>query len=230
MSFKTLFFSLIIFFTCIGSPSALSDTIPVPNFSPLSAKGVPAGWELDIKKGKPIITLVKIGDSNYLHLISNKSSFGIKKGFKVDIREYPYLNWEWAATKLPYGGDIRKRATDDQVLQIYVAFPATGLPEKFHSPVIGYIWDNEAPKNSTGRSPQICAGKLRYYVVKNKVDKLNQWHTEKRNIYADYKKLFPDINGGEPTGPTVGMEIFINSQHTGTQAEGFIGNIYFSKN
>jgi hypothetical protein len=59
---------------------------------------------------------------------------------------------------------------------------------------------------------------------------LNQWHTEKRNIYADYKKLFPDINGGEPTGPTVGMEIFINSQHTGTQAEGFIGNIYFSKN
>ena len=205
--------------------------VPVARFdSSALVKGVPSGWILDLKKGKPYIDLVKAGDAFCVQLYSNKSSFGIKKGAQVDIREYPFLNWEWAAAKLPKGGDARKSSTDDQVLQVYVAFPAIGWPETLHTPVLGYIWDNEAPKNSTGRSPQIGGAKLRYVIVKNKTDKLNYWYTEKRNIYEDYKRLFADINNGEPPGLTQGVEIFINTQHTGSQAEGFVNNIYFSKN
>jgi hypothetical protein len=205
--------------------------IPVAKFdSSALVKGVPSGWILDLKKGKPYIDLVKTGDSFCVQLYSNKSSFGIKRGANVDIREYPFLNWEWAATKLPQGGDGRRSSTDDQVLQVYVAFSPLGWPEKLQTPVLGYIWDNEAPKNLTGRSPQMGGSKLRYIIVRNKNDKLRQWYTEKRNIYEDYKKLFADINNGEPTGLTHGIEIFINSQHTGSQAEGFVSSIYFSKN
>jgi hypothetical protein len=72
-------------------------------------------------------------------------------------------------------------------------------------------------------------GKMRYVVVKNKIDKLGHWYAEKRNIYQDYQKLFRDFQGGEPTGPTQGVSLYINSQHTRSTAECFIGDIFFSR-
>jgi outer membrane protein OmpA-like peptidoglycan-associated protein len=96
------------------------------------------------------------------------------------------------------------------------------------SPIVGYIWDNEAPKGWSGRSAQIGGDKMRYIVLRNKTDKTGQWYTERRNIYEDYKKLFGDINGGEPLGVTTGVQVHINSQRTKTPAEGMIGEIYFS--
>ena len=224
----------LIFASALNLRASMGDVVSAAKFDNLHLnKGVPAGWQLDVKKGKQVVDLVKVGGgggTQCLYLYSNKASFGLKKAVRVDIREYPYLNWQWAATKLPQGGDGRKSCTDDQVLQIYVAFPAVGWPEKLNTPVLGYLWDNEAPKNECGKSPQVGGSKLRYYIVKNKTDRLNQWHSEKRNIYDDYKKLFSDINGGEPSGLTQGIAIYINSQHTGTQAEGFVGEIFFSKN
>jgi hypothetical protein len=162
-------------------------------------------------------------------MVSDQSSFGIKRAVKLNIREYPYLNWTWKAGKLPPGGDVRKSETDDQAAQIYLAFPATGFPAKLNTPVLGYVWDNEAPKEWTGRSPQLGGSKMRYVVVRNKSDKLGHWYVEKRNIYNDYQKLFRDLQGGEPAGPTQGISLYINSQHTKSAAECYIGDIFFSR-
>ncbi|MFB3926060.1 MAG: DUF3047 domain-containing protein [Syntrophales bacterium] len=211
---------------------AAQDIIPVAKFTSAKMhKGLPAGWELDKKCGTPFISLDKAGDSYCLHLFSdNHSSFGIKKALSVDIRQYPYLIWDWAVTRLPTNGDVRNADRDDQAVQIYIAFPATGWPKKLNTPILGYVWDNEAPKNWMGRSRQSGGGKLRYIVLRNSADKLNQWHPEKRNVYEDYKRLFADINNGEPTGPIQGVELYINSQHTGSTAESFICDMYFSRN
>jgi hypothetical protein len=66
-------------------------------------------------------------------------------------------------------------------------------------------------------------------VVMNKSDKLDHWYAEKRNIYLDYQKLFRDLQGGEPAGPTQGISLYINSQHTKSAAECYIGDIFFSR-
>ncbi|MGZ6223592.1 MAG: DUF3047 domain-containing protein [Syntrophales bacterium] len=191
--------------------------------------GCPTGWLLDIKKGEPAITLERGSQMYYLHMKSIDSSYGIKNSIKVDIKEYPYLNWRWKVTKLPDGGDVRKSVTDDQAMQLYVAFTPTGFPEALNTPVLGYIWDNEAPKGWTGRSSAIGGGKLRYVVVRNKTDQLGQWYTEKRNIYDDYKKLLKDVECADPAGVTHGVEFYINSQNTKSAAESYIGDVYFSK-
>jgi hypothetical protein len=217
-----------------AAPAKLSDKdiIMVAGFSSSQLQnGAPAGWVLDIRNGGPSLTFEKGPAEHYaLHMRSDSaSSFGIKKGTKVDIREYPYLNWTWKATRLPHGGDVRKTRTDDQALQIYVAFTPSGFPQSLNTPVVGYIWDNETPKEWTGRSSHIGGGKLRYVVVRNKTDKLAQWYSEKRNIYDDYRKLFKDIKGGEPAGTTQGFQLHINSQNTASEAEGYICDVYFSK-
>lgn len=192
--------------------------------------GAPAGWVLEKKVGTPSLKVEKDGDAfYYLHLFSpGSSSFGVRTKAQVNVKEFPILSWRWKVDKLPVGGDVRKKAADDQALQVYVAFKETGFPAVLNTPVIGYIWDNEAPKGWSGRSTQIGGDKMRYIVLRNKTDKSGQWYTERRNIYEDYKKLFSDINGGEPLGVTTGLQVHINTQRTKTPADGMIGDIYFS--
>jgi hypothetical protein len=192
-------------------------------------RGVPIGWLLDKKKGTPYIKLERGSDIYCLHMYSDGSSFGIKKGIKVDIKEYPYLNWRWKVAHLPDGGDVRKKGADDQAIQLYIAFTPTGFPETLFTPVLGYIWDNQAPKGWTGRSLQIGGGKLRYVVVRNNADQLGQWYTEKRNIYEDYKTLLKDVKSATPPGVTHGVEFYINSQNTKSVSESYICEVYFSK-
>ncbi|MGV8057655.1 MAG: OmpA family protein [Smithellaceae bacterium] len=210
---------------CIANPGI----IPVAKFTtPAMPGGSPDGWKLEKKAGNPLMNMEKDGNAFYLHLISKgDSSFGVRKEARVDVKQFPILCWRWKVTKFPRGGDVRKSATDDQALQVYVAFKESGLLG-LNTPVIGYIWDNEAPRGWSGRSPQIGGGKLRYIVLRNKADGADRWQTERRNVYQDYKKLFADVNNGEPQGATTGLQIYINSQRTKSPAEGVIGDIYFS--
>jgi hypothetical protein len=211
--------------------SAADDLVTVARYrTPNLINGIPEGWKLMKHNGTPNMRLVKSEDAYYLNLIcDNQSGFGVEKVIRVNLKEYPYLNWTWSAVKLPHGGDIRKASTDDQVLQIYVVLPATGFPSSINTPILTYIWDNEAPKGTSVRSPKPFLRKIRYLVVRNKQDKLGQWYKEKRNVYEDYKRIFKDVEGGEPRGPIHGLRLYINSQNTKSNAEGYIGEIYFSK-
>jgi hypothetical protein len=192
-------------------------------------KGIPPGWVLDKKAGTVNLGLEKEGESFVLRLTSDRnSSFGIKRELHVDLRQHPFLNWRWKAVRLPKGGDVRRAETDDQAIQLYVAFPATGFPAKLNTPVLGYIWDNEAPRGWTGRSDQIGGGKLRYVVMRNKTDRVGEWYTEKRNLLQDFRRLFGDLKKAEPV--TQGIELYINGQHTKSEAEGWIGEVFFSRN
>jgi len=97
-----------------------------------------------------------------------------------------------------------------------------------NTPVVGYIWDNEAPRGWTGRSDQIGGAKLRYLVVRNKADRLGEWYTEKRNLAEDSRKLLGDLKGVDVV--THGIELYINSQRTKSEAEGWIADVFFSRN
>ena len=46
---------------------------------------------------------------------------------------------------------------------------------------------------------------------------------------ADYRKLFKDINGGEPPD-VVGVTFYINAHNTKTRAESRFCDAYFTKN
>ncbi|MDI6726132.1 MAG: DUF3047 domain-containing protein, partial [Smithellaceae bacterium] len=222
-----------IFLPLVAIPAAsTNDNLPVAVYRAEAIKnGVPAGWELETKEGTPLLQFQKEGNAFYLHLIGDgQSAFGIRREVKVDIQEYPYLNWRWKAVKLPQGGDVRKSETDDQVLQLYIAFSPTGFPAMLNTPVVGYIWDNKPPKDWTGRSAQPLGNMVRYVVMRNKTDKLDQWYGEKRNILQDYQNLFREEKGGVPQGPTKGVQIYINTQYTKSEAEGYIGEVFFSRN
>jgi len=181
-------------------------------------KGVPLGWELKEKEGSPTIKIEKEGDNYVLRLVSENSSFGLAKKIDLDINEYPYLNFRWKVNELPSNGDFRKKETDDQAAQVYVAFGKF----KFTAKIVGYLWENKAPKLITGVSP--AWSKTRLIVLESGPEKIGKWVSEKRNVYEDYKTLF---NEDPPEANLI--SIYINSQHTKSRAESYFGEMYFSK-
>ena len=245
--FSLLFSGLTICLHLKGNATVM-ERVPVTQFySSTLQSGAPAGWELEKRKGTPVIRLEKTskvnlmnilpplplkkqtGDHYVLRMTSDpRSAFGIRKAMQVDLKEHPFLNWKWAVTKFPSGGDVRRQDRDDQAIQIYIAFKPAGFPANLNTPLIGYIWDTEAPVGTTCRSTQTNADKVRYVVMRNKINKAGRWYTEKRNVYKDYRVLFSDINGGEPP-EIMGILLYINSQRTQTAAEALIHDIFFSK-
>lgn len=206
------------------SPAAERDILLVDRFTRgADAQGIPLGWELEKTPGSESKIEVEGKDGNhFLHLLSVGDSFGLKKEMAhFGIQKYPHISWKWKAVRLPKGGDIRQRQTDDQAGQLYVVFPR--FPTKVNSLSLGYIWDTQAPVGHMGIST--AYSKLRYVVLESGTERLNQWVRETRNVFEDFKKLF---HGEEP--PKVGgILIYINSQHTKSSAEIYYADIFFSE-
>ena len=217
---------ILIFILIVGANGVLfseekKEVLVVDRFSEgLNDQGLPRGWSLEKSLSKESkISIEQDKEGNVLHLLSVYDAFGLKKEMSFDIRKYPYLTWRWKALQLPKGGDIRKRDTDYQAGQVYVLFPR--FPTTVNTRSVGYIWDSNAPRGSSGTST--AYSKMRYFVLQSGTGKLDQWTWETRNVYEDYKKLF----GEEPT-EVGGVLLYINTQHTQSSAEIEYGDLFFS--
>ena len=176
------------------------------------------------------LRLEKAGKNFVVRLISDhNSSFGIKREFHVDLKEYPFLNWRWKAVRLPRGGDVRNAAKDDQAVQLYVAFPATGFPAELNTPVIGYIWDNEAPRGWTGteRPDRRQESSGTWWSATRPTSSGSG--TPKAGTSMKTSGIFSGISKGWIPS-RYGIQFHINSQYTKSEAEGCIGDVFFSRN
>lgn len=189
---------------------------------PLGKRGVPEGWK-EQNWGNPKYDFVikSLDSRKVLHLRSDNESSTISKEVKVDVKQFPILEWEWKVVTLPNGGDARRKETDDEAAQLYVTFPR--FPQAVRSRVIGYIWDSTAPAGSIFPSDKV--GTVTFVVVRSGNAELGKWLTETRNVYEDYKRIYRE----EPKEEVGAVAISINSQNTGARAESYFGPILFRK-
>ena len=221
----SVFFSSMLLFSSHSrsEPSVTTSTIIVGDFSKTTiVNGVPSGWEKKEDKGKLNCSIEKDEQGRpVLHLKSKGGSGGIHKAIEIDVKQYPYFTWKWKVTKIPPKGDVRKKSTDDQAGNIYVAFPG-GFPELVRSKIVSYLWDSNAAKGLMTTSPK--RGNTKNIVLESGSEKLGEWITEKRNVFEDYKKLF-----GEEPPKTAKVSIWIDSDDTESEAEAFYDELMFSK-
>ena len=188
--------------------------------TPVGQKGVPNGWRTQ-SWGSPKYEFEVVSESptRALHLVSNGDSSTINKEVKIDCKDYPILHWRWKAVELPKGGDARKKATDDEALQLYVTFPR--FPNAVRSRIIGYIWDTAAPAGAIFKSQK--TGLVTYVVMRSGEADLGKWLTETRNVCDDYRKIY----GEEPDEKVEAVSVGIDSDDTRSRAEGYVGDIAF---
>jgi hypothetical protein len=207
-----------------ASLAAPAGTLVIDDWSGQTAghRGIPQGW-VGQNWGSPKheFEIVLDDGQKVLRMRSDGDSSTITKEVKVDVKEYPILQWRWKAVLLPRGGDARRKETDDQAAQLYVTFPR--FPRQLRSRIIGYIWDATAPAGSIFGSQKVSM--VTFVVVRSGEADLGKWLTETRNVREDYRRIY----GEEPGERIEGISLTINSQNTGTRAEAYFGEILFRR-
>jgi hypothetical protein len=181
-----------------------------------AAGRLPPNWQIKVNHGQPEISVCNDGDGGQpcLHLKSVKASFGLERGVDLSPQETPYLTWSWKVTRLPNGGDFRRAATDDQAAQVLVLFADRRI--------ITYLWDSTAPKGAMQSSSAIPLLRIYAVVCESGAAEANRWVAENHNVAADYQRAY-----GKTAPHVKGLRLQINSQHTGTVAESYFGEVAF---
>jgi hypothetical protein len=174
---------------------------------------LPPDWMVKVNHGKPDLSVCGDGPS-CLHLRSVRASFGLEHRVDVDPSELPWLTWRWKVAQLPSGGDFRHAATDDQAAQVLVAFD--------DKRILTYIWDTSAPQGFAQHASNIPLVRIYAVVCRSGAADANKWIYESRNVAADYERAY-----GRPAPRVKGLRLQINSQHTGSTAESYFGEVAF---
>ncbi len=177
---------LVIFLTVAGllfsSTGHSSSVQKIEDFSLFKGGSLPEGWRSRGGDASDVYQ-IKSNQEAYLQANADNSAVAIAKKFTYKVSEYPYLKWQWRAIKLPQGGDERFKETGDSAAAIYVIFEGFIRPD-----IIKYVWSASLPMKTMTQSPY--NSKTKIVVLENQHSPLDQWVTEKVDVYADYKRLF----------------------------------------
>lgn len=198
--------------------SGASSRILIGFQGPTEKTGLPKPWLLRVNSGNAHVMVLQEQDENILHLICENASYSLERSVSVSPEEHPYVSWNWKAMKLPSSGDVRRKAVNDQGLQILLAFE--------NRKIISYVWDANAPEGtvtdeSLGWPFNIS---VKVIVVQSGTDRVNEWITHTRDVYQDYRDLF-----SEKPPSLKGLRIQANTQYTQDRSEGMIRGITFSR-
>jgi Protein of unknown function (DUF3047) len=194
------------------SPNETPPNWEARKFSPVFGSGDKYFYEF-VDKGP---------NEHYVHLKSgSNNSFSVGYVKPVDVKERPWIEWDWKMGVLPKGGDVRVRARDDQAGSLCLVIDPgyTGFDS-----LMCYLFENDGPKDEPITSTQ--RDNVRYLIVRTAKsgDPMGEWLHERRNLLADYKRLF----GHAPKSPAI-IAIQIDSNDTQSSAEAYYRNIMLRK-
>lgn len=148
----------------------------------------------------------------------NSFSLGVETPFR--LQQWPIAEWDWRMIRLPKGGDVRHKERDDQAgaVCIVVKPGLTGFDS------LCYLFENDGPKDTPITSTRRADS--RYLILRTAAagDPLGTWLHERRNVLADYKRVF----GKDPKDEAV-LGFQIDSNDTQSAAEAHYRNIYLRR-
>jgi hypothetical protein len=182
-------------------------------------------------------SLVEDDGTVVIKAVSEQSASGLTRAVSIAPREYPVIQWRWKVGNVLQKGDVTSKAGDDYPARIYITFAfdpdRAGYLERLEYEAarlllgpdvpyraISYIWGSNSPAGTMVANSY--TDRVMMFVVESGAGKLQQWVTEKRNVYEDYRKAF----GDEP--PMIsGIAIMTDTDNTGESAVAWYGDIVF---
>jgi hypothetical protein len=149
-----------------------------------------------------------------------------------------HLSWQWRIEKPIEGADLREKRGDDTAVKVCVFYdlPIDNVPfadrqmlrlarSKTSDPVptatVCYVWDAKLPAGTT--LDNAFTRRMRYIVVESGTDRLNKWVAEKRDVDADFLKLFGDESKTVP--PIVGIAVGADSDNTQGHSVAYVSGV-----
>src|SRR3989475_12006029 len=156
------------------SYAEMPSVIEVGKFSTAApGENLPDGWKpLIFKKIEKhtVYTVVKDEDTAAIKAVSEASASGLTREIKINLREYPIVQWRWKVANVLQKGDVTRKEGDDYPARIYITFEYDSSKVGFfdkakyetvrllygqYPPLaaINYIWESKAPKGTVVPNP-----------------------------------------------------------------------------
>lgn len=178
------------------------------------------GWQSRTFSGVTYYKLVNEDGRTVLRADSSAAASGLYREVNVDLGKTPILNWTWKVDRIPAASaDERTRAGDDYPARVYVVF-SRGLM-LWQTYAINYVWSSRLPVGSSW--PNAFTSNARMIAVESGSDRTGLWVFERRDVRADYRRLF-----GEEPGRVDAVAVMTDTDNTGTNATAWYGDIWFS--
>ena len=189
----------------------------VGNFS----SGQLTGWEKKVFNQETDYQLIYLGNRKVLRAESQASASGLVKKVKIDLHQYPYINWSWRIQNRLGKLDEKHKSGDDYAARIFIMVYDGWLG--WNTKALNYVWANKSPIGDSW--PNAFVGKhAMMLALRSTNDKTSTWYFEKRNIYEDFKKLY-----GKNIRYINAVAVMTDSDNSHGHVTSFYGDIYFSK-
>ncbi|MBI5967774.1 MAG: DUF3047 domain-containing protein [Deltaproteobacteria bacterium] len=219
------------------------EVIEVGKFSSAVVGGnFPEGWKpLTFKKIErhTVYTLVRDNNRVVIKAVAEASASGLIREVKINLKKYHIVQWQWKIANILKKGNVHRKDGDDYPARIYftfeydpnkltfsekVKYAAARLLYGQYPPLraINYLWESSTPIGTMVPNPY--TNRVMMIVVESGGDKINQWLTEERNFYEDYRQAF-----GEEPPMVSGVAVMTDTDNTGEAATAFYGDILFKK-
>ncbi len=177
-------------------------------------------WDEHSFKGKTNYRATQLNGTPVIHAISKGTASGLFKKIRIDLNETPYLNWQWQLEKRLHKLDERSKAGDDYSARVYVIREGGLLP--WRTKALNYVWSSNEPVGSVW--PNAFTDRSQMIAVRSFEDKAGVMYQEKRNIKADFQRLF-----GENVRYVDVVAIMTDTDNSGLEASAFYGELYFTR-
>jgi hypothetical protein len=222
-------------------PPALAE---VPTLQPFGAAGgAPAApWHVVglPQQTKPYtqFTVVELEGKRALKVESQEAY-----GNLVHPLEYSttgaHLAWQWRVEQPIETADLRTKSGDDNAIKVCVFFDLAldRIPfgerqllrfarSKSVDPVpaatVCYVWDSHLPAGTA--LDNAFTRRIRTIVVRSGRERLNQWVAERRDVVADFLKLFgTESDNAVPT--VIGIAVGADSDNTHTHSLAYVSGL-----
>jgi hypothetical protein len=228
---------------CAAALSLARAGVPVLTpFSTASAEP-PAPWHVVglPNQSKPMtrFSVVDLDGRRVLRVQADESYGNLVHALK-DVTAGLKLAWRWRVDQLVTGANLRKKAGDDVALKVCVLFdePLKSIPfverqvlriarsqttEPLPAATLCYVWDTDLPSETTLLNA--FTPRLRYVVLRSGSAQLRQWVDERRDVGADFLKLFGAEVSEVP--PIVGVAVGADADNTHSRSLGFVADLAF---
>ena len=204
------------------------------------ARPLPEGWtQVRFGQNETSTTydLVRRDSAVVVRARSRNGASGLITHPRIDLSQYPILEWRWKVDRLPRRADVTTDTTDDAAARLYVTFDYDGLGlidriklmilrrvgySKAPSRALNYLWATRQGGETALASPY--TDQIMMLPVRTGVAETGRWVHERRNVLADYRRVF----GADPP-PVNGVAIMTDTDNTGGTARAYYGDIVFRR-
>ena len=186
-----------------------ADEASVGTFSGAPPGDPPSAWKYASLPNKipTRFNIVDLGGTHVLKVEADDSYGNLIYALHANVGDKSSIAWRWRVDKIIDEADIRQRSGDDSPakLCVFFAFDAAKLSfgertrlaiahtttgQDVPTETLCYVWDNKVPVD-TGL-PNVFTKRIRMIVLESGTAKLGLWVNQKRNLVADYQRMFGD--------------------------------------